>query len=197
MTLPFSQSCENNKDPILAVIREYFNTPGRVLEIASGTAQHAEYFSEHLPWLTWQCSDIPSNVDVVNLRISAASLERLPSAIALDVTQSRWPDLTAEYVFSANSLHIMPLAAVMEFFGNLDQVLLAGGKLCIYGPFKYRGEFTSPSNANFDLWLKQRNPLSGIRDFETIETAAKNAGLTLLNDHAMPANNQLLVWQKN
>lgn len=196
MNLPFSQSCENNKDPILRVLRNHFEKPGKVLEIASGTGQHACYFATQMPWLDWQCSDLADNIASLNLRIDAAQLERLPSAIALDVTQTSWPSEPVDYVFTANSLHIMPATAVSEFFSHLKKILLQGGTLCIYGPFKYDGKFTSDSNANFDLWLKQRNSLSGIRDFEMIEVAANEIGLTLLEDNIMPANNQLLVWQK-
>ncbi len=99
-------------------------------------------------------------------------------------------------VFTANSLHIMPASAVVEFFRHLNSVIEDGGLLCIYGPFKYGGDFTTPSNAQFDLWLKSRNPLSGVRDFEWVNQLASEAGLTLLEDNPMPANNQLLVWKR-
>lgn len=194
--LPFSQSCENNKDPILDVLIRHVTRAGNVLEIAGGTGQHAVYFATHLPFVQWQSSDIPENVDSLNLRIAAADLINLPLAIALDVTQAHWGVKKIDYVFSANSLHIMPASAVIDFFAHMNEVLVPGGILCVYGPFKYGGEFTTPSNANFDVWLKNRNPLSGVRDFETVNALAKAAGLTLLEDNAMPANNQLLVWQK-
>ncbi|OGT74087.1 MAG: hypothetical protein A3H44_13165 [Gammaproteobacteria bacterium RIFCSPLOWO2_02_FULL_57_10] len=195
-SLPFSQSCENNKDPILDVLIRHFTLAGNVLEIAGGTGQHAEYFATHLPFLQWQSSDIPENFASLNLRIAAADLINLPLAIALDVTQSDWGVEEIDYVFSANSLHIMPATAVVDFFSHMNDVLVPGGILCVYGPFKYGGEFTTSSNANFDVWLKNRNPLSGVRDFEAVNALAKSAGLTLLEDNAMPANNQLLVWQK-
>lgn len=195
-SLPFSQSCENNKDPILDVLIRHFTHAGNVLEIAGGTGQHAEYFATHLPFLQWQSSDIPENVASLNLRIAAADLINLPLAIALDVTQSDWGVKEIDYVFSANSLHIMPATAVVDFFAHMNDVLVPGGILCVYGPFKYKGDFTTPSNAQFDVWLKNRNPLSGVRDFETVNALAQSAGLALLEDNAMPANNQLLVWQK-
>ncbi|MDP2139615.1 MAG: DUF938 domain-containing protein [Gammaproteobacteria bacterium] len=196
MSLPFSQACENNKDPILDVLKRHFVSAGTVLEIAGGTGQHAVYFATHMPWLHWQSSDVPENVDSLNLRIADAKLTNLPLAIALDVTQPDWGVQQCDYVFSANSLHIMAESAVVEFFRHLQDVIAQSGILCVYGPFKYGGKFTTASNANFDLWLKSRNPLSGVRDFEMVNDLAKSAGLTLLEDNAMPANNQLLVWQR-
>jgi cyclopropane fatty-acyl-phospholipid synthase-like methyltransferase len=196
MTLPFSQSCENNKDSILSLLKGYFSAEGRVLEIAGGTGQHAVYFAQNMPWLTWQSSDLPSNVESLNLRIATAQLPTLPLAAPLDVTQADWQVGAHDYVFSANCLHIMSEQCVVELFAHLDDVITLGGKLCVYGPFKYQGEFTSESNANFDLSLKQRDPRSGIRDFELVNGLAEKAGLALIEDHAMPANNQLLSWAK-
>jgi SAM-dependent methyltransferase len=199
--LPFSQSCENNKDPILAVLQRHLaaderRQPFRVLEIAGGTGQHAVHFTTHMPWLRWQSSDVPEQIETLNIRLRAAAQANLPLALPLDVTQQDWPVDSLDAVFTANSLHIMPASAVAEFFRRLNSVIKDGGHLCIYGPFKYEGNFTTPSNAQFDLWLKSRNPLSGIRDFEWVNELASEAGLTLLEDNAMPANNQLLVWRK-
>lgn len=196
VTLPFSQACENNKDPILAVLKRYFSTPGTVLEIGGGTGQHGVHFAKHMPHLRWQSSDLPGNVDTLNLRISAAGLPNLPAALTLDVTQGLWPLSDVDYVFSANTLHIMPASANPHFFSHLRGLVRPGGIVCVYGPFKYGGEFTTESNARFDLWLKANNPLSGVRDFETINEMAAEAGLTLIEDNVMPANNQLLVWKK-
>jgi SAM-dependent methyltransferase len=199
--LPFSQSCENNKDPILAVLQRHLaaderRQPFRVLEIAGGTGQHAVHFTTHMPWLRWQSSDVPEQIETLNIRLRAAAQANLPLALPLDVTQQDWPVDSLDAVFTANSLHIMPASAVAEFFRRLNSVIKDGGHLCIYGPFKYEGNFTTPSNAQFDLQLKSRNPLSGIRDFEWVNELAGEAGLTLLEDNAMPANNQLLVWRK-
>lgn len=197
MALPFSQACENNKAYILSILQRHFDQPGSVLEIAGGTGQHATHFATSMPWLRWQSSDVPANVATLNLRLLDASLPNLPPAVALDVTQSEWPLVDVDYVFSANSLHIMPASAVIEFFRHMKDVVKTNGRLCVYGPFKYGGEFTSASNARFDLWLQGNNALSGIRDFETVNNLAEEAGLTLLEDNAMPANNQLLVWRKS
>ncbi|MES3006653.1 MAG: DUF938 domain-containing protein [Pseudomonadota bacterium] len=201
MQLPFSQACENNKDPILAVLQKHLRPSSderllRVLEIAGGTGQHAVHFITHMPWLHWQSSDIPEQVNSLNLRLIAASSPHLPPALPLDVTQEDWGTDQFDAVFTANSLHIMPASAVEECFRHLNNVIAPGGFLCVYGPFKYGGEFTTPSNAQFDLWLKSRNPLSGVRDFEWVNELAIKTGLTLLEDNAMPANNQLLVWRK-
>ncbi len=196
MELPFSQACENNKDFILAVLRRHFAKPGRVLEIAGGTGQHAVHFASQMPWLHWQSTDIPSNLARLNVRIGAAALPNLPEALSLDVTQPDWSMAGFDYLFSANSLHIMPQSAVVDFFRPLPHVLNCGALVCVYGPFKYGGEFTTPSNAQFDLWLKSNDPRSGVRDIETVLGLAEDAGLRLLEDNAMPANNQLLVWQK-
>lgn len=196
ITLPFSQACENNKAPILAVLKRHFSAPGTVLEIGGGTGQHAHHFATQMPHLLWQSSDLPDNVDTLNLRIESAALLNLPAALTLDVTQDPWPVPHVDYVFSANTLHIMPASANVNFFAGIARILRPGGVLCVYGPFKYRGDFTTESNARFDLWLKGNNPLSGVRDFETINELAEHAGLVLVEDNAMPANNQLLVWVK-
>ena len=197
MSLPFSQSCENNKDPILSELRRHFTKPfGQVLEVAGGTGQHAEYFATQLSHLRWQSTDVPENVATLNMRLEAAQLPNLPTALPFDVTQEKFPSSPVDYIFSANSLHIMPFDAVIKFFAHVPYLLANGGLLCVYGPFKYKGEFTSPSNAEFDLWLKGRNSQSGVRDFEKVQELAKKAGLCLLEDKPMPANNQLLVWTK-
>jgi hypothetical protein len=149
-----------------------------------------------MPWLHWQSSDVPANVATLNLRLAAAALPNLPPALPLDVTQADWGQRDIDYLFSANSLHIMPQSAVADFFRPLRAVLAPGAMVCVYGPFKYGGEFTTPSNAQFDLWLKDRNPASGIRDVEIVQALATAAGLSLVEDTAMPANNQLLVWRR-
>lgn len=197
MSLPFSQSCENNKEYILNQLSRHLTKPfGRVLEIAAGTGQHAEYFARHMPHLHWQSTDVPENVEMLNLRLAAANLPNLPNARAFDVTQEKLSHSPLDYIFSANSLHIMPAEAVTHFFRHMRYLLANAGLLCVYGPFKYGGEFTTPSNADFDIWLKGRNAESGLRDFEQVHALAEEAGLRLLEDNPMPANNQLLVWTK-
>ena len=191
--LPFSQSCENNKAAILDILKRHLQGDESVLEIAGGTGQHCVYFTEQLPTLSWQSSDIPANVDSLNLRINA---EKLPTAITIDVNQPIWECAPSNVVFTANSLHIMSANSVENFFRGVGQQLSETGKVLVYGPFKYKDDFTTESNASFDLWLKDRNPESGIRDFEWVCELASAVGLNLIEDNSMPANNQLLVWSR-
>lgn len=194
--LPFSQACENNKQVILQVLKRHLQEGDHVLELAGGTGQHAVHFAENLPQLHWQSSDIPSNVDSLNLRIDEAQLPNLPSAITLDVNALSWGCDRPSAIFSANSLHIMSADSVENFFRGVGEHLVQDGKLIVYGPFKYGGEFTTPSNEGFDRWLKDRDPVSGVRDFEWVDELARQAGLEFVEDNAMPANNQCVVWRK-
>lgn len=196
MSVPFSQACENNKQVIWSVICRFFTADNFVLEIATGTAQHCRYFLKLRPDLRWQPSDIGSNITVVTAGLEGCASRNIFKPLVLDVQQEVWPVTEADGVFSANSLHIMSPAAVEDFFSGVGRVLKTGGHLCVYGPFKYGQQFTTDSNANFDLWLKNRNSESGIRDFEKVNAFANLAGLKMIEDTAMPANNQLVVWQK-
>ena len=193
--LPFSQSCENNKLPILEILQRHLPDKTSVLEIAGGTGQHAVFFADKFPHLQWLSSDVPAAVATLNRRIAMANLPNLPQAIAIDAIDPHWNCAAVDAIFSANSLHIMSSASVEKFFAGVGRNLQEGGLLLVYGPFKYRGEFTTPSNAQFDLWLKDRNPLSGVRDFEWVNDLAATIGMEFLEDNAMPANNQLLVWR--
>jgi len=199
-SLPYSQASENNKAHILAILRRHLEAHPElesVLEIGSGTAQHGEFFSSYFTNMLWQCSDIPSNLPVTRQQISACQRENLPAPIALDVNDSERPSGKYDSVFTANSLHIMPYASVAEFFQGLRNNFSGAGFVFVYGPFKYQGDFTTESNARFDLWLKHQNPESGIRDFERIVELAEQIELTLLEGNAMPANNQLLVFRNS
>ncbi|GGB88489.1 methylase [Marinobacterium zhoushanense] len=192
---PFSQACENNKTPILEVLRQAFRDRTRVLEIGSGTGQHAVHFAAELSHLEWQTSDLAENHPGIQLWLAEAQLPNLYPPIELDVTQRHWPQ-GFDAVFTANTTHIMPWEAVIEMIGRIGEALPEGGRFCQYGPFNYGGRYTSESNARFDIWLKQVEPSQGIRDFEAVETLARQAGLELLADHELPANNRLLEWIK-
>ena len=194
--LPFSQASENNKRVILEVLAQHLTGGDSVLEIGGGSGQHAVFFATCLRELHWQSSDVLSNFDSLNLRTSAAQLPNLPAAISLDVNDSDWNCPSCNVIYSANSLHIMAAASVENFFAGAGTLLHENGLLLAYGPFKYGGAFTTKSNARFDLWLKDRDPLSGVRDFEWVNGLAGSAGLSLIEDNAMPANNQFLVWKK-
>ena len=196
MDLPDAPSTERNRDPILAVLREHFADRRRVLEIGSGSGQHAVYFAAALPSLCWQASDRADQVPGIEAWRHRAGLVNTEPAIELDISQLPWPPLTVDAVFTANTLHIIAREQVQQFFQGVDQVLGSGGKLMIYGPFNYQGAFTSPSNASFDQWLRARDPLSGIRDFEWVQALAQDIGLHLLADIAMPANNRCLVFER-
>ena len=193
---PFSQACENNKDPILQVIREVFTRPASVWEIGSGTGQHACFFANRLPHLSWQPTDKADNIPGITLWMEEANLNNIKPPLELDVNDAIWPCDGIDALFTANTLHIMSLTEVAAFFKRLQVYLNSNAVLCIYGPFNYQGRFTSESNERFDQWLKTQNPHSGIRDFEQICALAKVVDLNLLEDNAMPANNRLLVFQK-
>ena len=194
--LAVSEACERNKGPILTVLAEEFAAQHAVLEIGSGTGQHAVHFAMHLPHLTWLPSEVPSQLPPLIERIRSEAPPNVRAPIALDVRDDPWPVAHVDAVFSANSLHIMAWSAVREFFRGTGTLLREGGVLCVYGPMRYRGEYTSASNAQFDRWLKSRDPASGIRDFEALQVLAAAQALELAADHAMPANNRVLVWRR-
>lgn len=195
-TLPFSQACENNKAPILAVLQQTFADRRRVLEIASGTGQHACHFAAHMPWLEWQPTELASNLAVLHPRCAAYSGTNLLPEQVLDVREQPWPLPVPDALFSANSLHIMAWTAVEQLFEALHSGAPQDVVLALYGPFNYGGQYTSASNARFDQWLAQQHPDSAIRDFEAVDTLAAQAGFKLRADKEMPANNRLLVWHK-
>ena len=192
--LPFSRACENNKHPILKVLKEYISNQDSLLEIAGGTGQHGEFFANSFPNLLWQTSDLPGSVTDLNLRISEANLHNLPPALILDVNDSNWNVKKYQLLFTANSLHIMSEKSVENFFSRIPNVLQQSALVFIYGPFKYDGNFTTKSNAEFDEWLKEKDLKSGVRDFEAISELAVSVGLSLVADVQMPSNNQLLVF---
>ena len=201
LTIPFSEACERNKDPIFELIEPILKSVDSVLEIGSGTGQHAIYFAQQVPHLKCQTSDQEIYLEGIRAQLQNAELQNVLLPIEIDVTQERWlPTGAMKYdvVYSANTLHIMSWAQVQDFFRGLSEVLNSNsnGKLIVYGPFKYQGQFTSPSNAQFDQSLKQRDPLSGIRDFEAVNELAEQQGFSLQADYALPANNQCLVWKK-
>lgn len=194
---PYAESCDQNRDPILAVLREEFTACRTILEIGSGTGQHAVYFARHLPHLDWQTSDCREYHAGILAWLEEAGLPNARPPLALDVRRNAWPTQEFDGVFSANTVHIMGWEEVEALFAGIDRVLAAQGRFCLYGPFNYQGRYTSDSNERFDQWLKARNPRSGIRNFEDLDALAQAAGMRLLRDHAMPANNRILVWEKD
>jgi SAM-dependent methyltransferase len=197
MNKRFSAACERNQDPILAILRDTLPQAARVLEIGSGTGQHAVYFGAHLPHLTWQTSDVTAHHPSIIAWQDEAQLANVLPPLSLDVDQPDWPRDRYDAVFSANTCHIMSWPQVVRMFQGVGQILRSGGIMCVYGPFNYGGAFTSPSNAAFDASLRTGAAHMGIRDIEAMQNLAASCGLRLLADHAMPANNRLLVWQRS
>jgi cyclopropane fatty-acyl-phospholipid synthase-like methyltransferase len=195
--LPFSEACERNKGPILSVLRTVFAARMQVLEIGSGTGQHAVHFAADLTHLTWHPTEQLKYLPDLASRIKLHGSPNLRQPTVLDVNQSVWPLRSVDAMFSANTLHIMGWAEVQAMFRGLDAVLTSDGVLAIYGPFRYGGRYTSESNRDFDRMLTERDPLSGLRDIKDVTALAERHGLRLEADHDLPANNRLLVFARN
>lgn len=184
---PFSEASERNREPILAVLKRVFASSRKVLEIGSGTGQHAAYFSAALPHLRWQASDVAEHL--AGIRLWGVE------PIELNVDQP-WPKVDADAAFSANTAHIMSWPQVQRTFAGIAG-MPSFELFCLYGPFSYGGRHTSDSNARFDTMLRTRDPSSGVRDFQDICALAQQCGMRLDEDNAMPANNRLLVFRKS
>jgi len=195
--LPFSQACENNQAPILAVLQQAFAECRHVLEIGSGTGQHGVYFAPRLLQLVWQTSDLAANHAGIHAWQAAQPAPNLRPPLLLDLAASDWPEGAFDAVFSANTTHIVAWPLAQRLFALAGHHLPAGGVLALYGPFNYGGTYTSDSNRAFDAWLRQRDPASGIRHVEDIVALAASQGLALTQDNAMPANNRLLVFRRS
>lgn len=194
--LPYSEACERNKGPILEVLRTHFAGCSQVLEIGSGTGQHAVHFAAHLTHLTWHPTERLGSLSDLTARIQAEGGRNLRSPTVLDVRQPVWPLARADGMFTANTLHIMSWAEVTCMFQGIGATLAPGGPLCVYGPFRYGGRYTSPSNLEFDRMLKERDPESGLREIEEVTALAASFGIELAADHDLPAFNRLLVFLK-
>lgn len=193
---PYSESCDQNRAPILAVLKEQLAGRSQLLEIGSGTGQHAVYFSPEFPELCWQTSDVSAMHPAILAWLDDASGGNIEAPLSLDVCRDSWPAPGYDAVFSANTVHIMAWPEVECLFAGVGKVLKGTGVFCLYGPFNYQGRYTSASNENFDRWLKARDSASGIKDFEALQKLAEKAGMHLERDYEMPANNRLLVWSK-
>ncbi len=210
---PYSPACDRNKDAILAELRVHFADRCEVLEIGSGTGQHAVHLAAAMPWLRWQCSDHSDYLPGIRLWLDEASLLNTPKPFPLQAVAGRDPCFDPppvmptsmptrasgrgyDAVFSANTLHIMGWPEVQALFAALPTLLSDDAVVAVYGPFNYGGGFTSDSNREFDANLKARDPRSGIRDFEAVNALAEAIGLRLIADIAMPANNRMLVWRR-
>lgn len=196
MTRQFSDACERNREPILAVLRDVLANAKQVLEIGSGTGQHAVYFGAALPHLIWQTSDLPQNHASIHGWLHDAQLPNVLPPFSLDVASGNWPEGPFDAVFTANTCHIMAWDEVRAMFAGVARILKPQGVFCVYGPFNYGGKFTSESNALFDMSLKAQGAQMGIRSFEDIGALAREHGMSLVADHDMPAHNRLLVWRR-
>ncbi len=194
---PYAESCDENREPILHVIEPLLSDCNSVLEIGSGTGQHAVYFARKMPHLVWHTSDCIEYHAGIGMWLEEAGLDNTRAPIELDVTRSVWPEQAFDAVFSANTAHIMHWPDVQAMFAGVGSVLKAGGCFLLYGPFNYDNRYTSESNARFDAWLKSRDPGSGLRNFEALDALARRAGMQLEQDYDMPVNNRILYWVKS
>ena len=194
---PYSESCDQNRQPVLSVLKQEMAGRQRLLEIGSGTGQHAVYLAGEFPDMVWQTSEVPAMHEGIHAWLAEdGTPANVRPPISLDVCDDPWPEQPYDAVFSANTVHIISWPQVQCLFSGVGNILEPGGVFCLYGPFNYSGRYTSESNARFDAWLKQRDPLSGIRDFEALNDLAEDAGLVLKKDYEMPANNRILTWLK-
>ncbi len=198
--LPCSQASENNKTPILDVLRTWLAQSRVVLEVGSGTGQHAVHFAPALPHLIWQTSDLQSAHAGINAWIAKCPSSNLRAPIVLDVQRGDWQEdvsqLAVDAVYSANTAHIMHWKVVCSLFEGVGRLLPAGGLLLLYGPFSDGGRHTSDSNRAFDASLRARDPDMGIRDLYALDALAADAGLRMAGNQGMPANNRLLIWRR-
>lgn len=196
MSKLYSESCERNKSFILEKIKTVFEDSSSVLEIGSGTGQHAVFFAENLLYLNWQTSDLLQSHESIKAYIKDSNLKNIFNPLLIDVSKDDWHNLKFDSAFSANTLHIISSENVQNIFKGLTKVI--SKYFCVYGPFNYNGQYTSKSNEQFDEYLKQTYPnQAGIKDISFIENTAKNYSFDLINDFDMPSNNRLLVFKKN
>ena len=193
----FAPSCERNKDPILAILSEILNTGGVVLEVGSGSGQHAAHFARAMPHVEWQPSDVAENLPSIRAWRAEAGLPNLREPLMLDLLAGDWPVTEARAVACINTIHIVSWTAVENLFAGAGRILPPGGILYVYGPYRYAHRPLEPSNEEFDCWLQARDSQSGVRLFEDVNRLAAQQGLSLAGDRSMPANNRSIWWKKS
>ena len=193
--LGFSQAADNNKASILTVLSKYLQAGDVVLEVGSGSGQHALHMAQALPYVTWYPSEHPAALDTLKHNLEACGSDNIATPLSIDIAKDTWQKPLVDVIYAANIAHIVTPLLGERLVALARNALSGGGLLALYGPFKYAGAFTSESNARFEQWLKARDPRSGIRDFEWMLELASDHDMTLIEDHTMPANNQLLVFQ--
>lgn len=196
LSKPYSESCDQNKDPIFSVIRPLLKDAKNVLEVGSGTGQHAVYFAEKIPSLVWHTSDCEPYLPGITMWLAEAGLDNTRMPIELNVSHSIWPSLSFDAIFTANTVHIMHWHNVEALFAGVGKLLNTEGQFIVYGPFNYKNAYTSDSNERFDGWLKSRDTESGIKNFEDLCLLAEKDDMFLVDDIEMPANNRILVWKR-
>jgi len=192
----FAPACERNKDPILEILREIFVEPKLVMEIGSGTGQHAEYFSQHLPHIQWQPCDLRESHPSIEAHRVESGRSNFLAPLFIDLLTDQWPLEQADAVVCINTIHIVAWQGVVNLFAGAGRILPPGGLLYVYGPYRYANRPLEASNEKFDQWLQARDPVSGVRDFEHVNEVATVSGLQLEDDRPMPANNRSIWWRK-
>lgn len=192
---PYAESCDQNREPIRQILNEFVEGKQSVLEIGSGTGQHAVYFADCYPWLNWQTSELKENHKGIQAWIDHSELNNIVTPIELDAA-GEWPQYSYDLLYTANTIHIMSESQVEALFDQCVSCMHDSSLLLMYGPFNYQGMYTSDSNARFDDWLKQRDSLSGIKNYEWLQQLGEKSGITCIHDYEMPANNRILVWKK-
>lgn len=192
--LPFSPAAERNAQPIQEVLDQVLIEEDRVLEIGSGTGQHAVHMARAFPQVLWQASDRAENIPAIAARIRDADLPNLPDPLTLDVLSPPWPALPTTVLFTANTFHIMPAIGWRALIDHASNLLDIGGRIVVYGPFRARGRELEPSNLRFEQMLQGDAPHRGIRCQEDVIEFAETRGFVLQDNRAMPANNRCLVW---
>jgi len=197
MIKAFSQAADNNKQHIAEVLKLYITEHDNILEIGSGTGQHAAFFATYFPSVFWHTSDLQCNHASINEWLSGSQHENALRPIELDISiKSQWPTAHYDMVFSANTAHIMAWEHVRLMLEMAASVLPRQGWLILYGPFNVNNRFTSHSNAQFNHYLKSQNTQMGLRNIEAIEENALQHGLSLMRIHDMPAHNKILALQQ-
>jgi len=192
----YSQAAENNKAPIADVMGKHLPPDASVLEIGSGAGQHALHMSHTFPGITWLPSERKAVVPILMANLALYESNNIQPPLVLDLADFTWSGDPVDAVYAANVMHIVSDSLGKRLVQLAADALRSSGLLMLYGPYKYNGQFTTESNAAFDQWLKDRDPASGVRDFEAVIATAQCSGLTLAQDYAMPANNQMLIFER-
>jgi len=193
---PFSEYAERNSSPILEILKIELSNCRSLLEIGSGTGQHAVRFARELPNLCWQTSDLDVNHAGISAWVNDSKLANLLPPISLNVLTDDVTAASFDAVFSANTAHIMSIDAVTKMFSLVGKALSPGGVFCLYGPFRQDGEFNSASNLAFDGSLRAGNAAMGIRDIESLDEFGSKCGLSRERLYAMPTNNHIAIWRR-